>query len=490
MKSTSSARLLAVLVTAIFLLPNVLSFSQTRNAAQNKRSTRSLIPALAVTSSDRITDFASLRRNGDPTSDLVYLRWNNEGDTWRIQTAVTTFQKGGITIDLHAQLHFADPGYFEYYNSREFSATLDHIHYELLVDEQMLHFDATTQRWRLKEAIMAPPNDQNLANSYGWKCQASEIDYTQNNWIHADMTRQEFMKLVDRDVQRNDPSQPLWRLASPNTQSSAAAEAVSALLVGPPQLSYSQAFVKRRLFTNLFLPGNQLANTLRALLWMTVPAPELSIILLDWSSVLTGNSRSTRIANPSAFSEVTWPIFSSLAKLDVASVRRFIFGQVLVSSNAKTTSNNRDRAWLLLVMERNDHAVKILKNTLAKEEDSASVHSALLYGSSHCPDLHSRLVAEGFRPTKTSWRTAWSVQDMPQDNLTVVPALVLLSLGYLGVGALDWVGVMGDVSQIWVPNPSGYLDAGVAALLYLVRHALLYLGFSKFLVDWTSSNRD
>ena len=410
-----------------------------------------------------------------------------------MQTAVTTFQKDDITIDLHAQLHFADPGYFEYYNSKEFSESLDHVHYELLVDEQMLNFDATTQRWRLKEAIMAPPNDQNLANSYGWKCQASEIDYTQNNWIHADMTRQEFMKLVDRDIQQNDPSQPLWKLASPNMQSSsAAAEAVSALLVGPPQLSYSQSFVKRRLFTNLFLPGSQLANILRAILWMTVPAPELSIILLDWSSVLTGNRRSTRmyVANPSAFSEVAWPIFSSLAKFDVASIRRFIFGQVLVSSNTKTISNSSDRAWSLLVMERNDHALKVLKRTLAKEEDAACIHSALLYGCSHCPDLHYRLLAEGFRPTKTSWRTAWSVQEMADDNLTVVPALALLSLGYLGVGALDWVGIMDDVSQIWVPNQGGYLDAGVAALLYLVRHVLLYLGFSKFLVDWTSSNRD
>jgi hypothetical protein len=436
---------------------------------------------------------SSGRGDRNPTNDLVYLRWNKEGDTWNMQTAVTTFQKGGVIIDLHAQLHFADPGYFEYYNSPEFSDSLDHIHYELMVDENMLNFDATTRRWRLNEAIMAPPNDQNLAKSYGWKCQASEIDYAQNKWIHADMTRQEFLKLVDFNARRNSPSQPLWKLASPHSQSSsAAAEAVSALLVGPPQLSYSQAFVKRRLFTNLFLPGSQLANTLRAILWMTVPAPELSIVLLDWSSVLSRNNRPTRMAvsNPSALSDVAWPIFSSLAKLDVASMRRFLFGQVLVSSNANTKRDNKDRAWSLLVTERNNHALKILKSTLKKEDYSASVHSALLYGSSHCPDLHHKLVADGFRPIHTSWRTAWSVQEGSEDNLAVIPALTFLLVGYLGVGALDWVGVMGDVAKIWAPDQSNYLDAGVAACLYLVRHVILYQGFSKFLVDWTSINKD
>jgi len=175
----------------------------------------------------------------------------------------------------------------------------------------------------------------------------------------------------------------------------------------------------------------------------------------------------------------------------LASIRRFVFGQVLVSSNAKTTSNNgNDRTWSLLVTERNDHALKILKNTLAKKDATTPIHSALLYGSSHCPDLHNKLIADGFRPMSTSWRTAWSVQESSSDTLTVVPALSVLVAMYLGVGALDWVGVMGDVSQIWVPDQGNYLDAGVAAGLYLVRHVLFYLGFSKFLVDWTSSNKD
>ena len=257
----------------------------------------------------------------DSNKDLTYLRWNKEGDSWKIQTAVTTFQRGGTTVELHAQLHFADAEYFNFYNSPSFSESLDHVHYELLVDQDLLEYDiqSATKPWRLKAPIMASLNDQNLANSYGWTCQASQIDYRQRNWIHADMTRQEFLEAAQSKPSEGF-SQPLWKLASVDSQSSStAAEAVSALLIGPPQLSYSQSLFKRRLFTNLFLPGSKLANALRAILWMTVPAPELSVILLDWSSILTANARSSRTTpvNPSALSDVAWPILSSMAKFDI-----------------------------------------------------------------------------------------------------------------------------------------------------------------------------
>merc|ERR1712224_253558 len=73
-------------------------------------------------------------------------------------------------------------------------------------------------------------------------------------------------------------------------------------MVGPPDLEFASSSsnrrrLRRRLFTNLFLPGSQLASGIRALLWMTVPAPELSVILLDWSSLLqdTGHSASRNI---------------------------------------------------------------------------------------------------------------------------------------------------------------------------------------------------
>ena len=68
----------------------------------------------------------------------------------------------------------------------------------------------------------------------------------------------------------------------------------------------------------------------------------------------------------------------------------------------------------------------------------------------------------------------------------ILPALFVFLGGYLVIGALDWVEMLGDFSQAWLDTE--YLDSGVVVGLYLIRHVLLYLGLSKFLVDWTNKN--
>jgi hypothetical protein len=270
---------------------------------------------------------------------------------------------------------------------------------------------------------------------------------------------------------------------------------------GPPTLSFSTGFLKRRLFTNLFLPGDALANNLRAVLWMTVPCPELSIILLDWSSLLKGggNNNNNNFNNPSALSKVALPILTSMLQFNIQPIRQFLFGQILVSSSAPTNhkNSNTDQSWSLLVTKRNDHALRVLEQYLEEQQEQASLSSssrqhstALLYGSSHCPDLHSKLQSVGFQPIQTVWRTAWTVQqdgsDSAANSNNLLPGLACLVLAYLTIGALDWVGMMGGVSQAWFEQ-GDYVDGLLLAGLYLVRHALLYLGLSKFLIDWDTN---
>jgi hypothetical protein len=159
----------------------------------------------------------------------------------------------------------------------------------------------------------------------------------------------------------------------------------------------------------------------------------------------------------------------------------------------------------LLVTERNDHAMKVLERTLQSGDNNDKSNSnqsvALLYGCSHCPDLHRRLVSMGFRPTSSTWRTAWSVRGANHGTATspaggtAVPAVatttttvaaVVLVVLYLTVGALDWVGTSAVVSTRSLSD-GDYAGAGLDAASYLVRHVLLYLGLSKFLVDWTGT---
>ena len=314
-------------------------------------------------------------------NDPTYIQWSRQKEIWKMQTAVTTFRKGDQTVELHAQQHYGDADYFRYWNSEdEFNNRQDSVLFELLVDDELLEYKRGN--WCVTQPIMASSNDQLFAQNLGLQCQASIIDYTNPKWSHADLSRQEFAKLAtEKNKEKTNTGSesldynntPLWKLASPDS-SSTAAEAVAALMVGPPSLNYStQNARKRRLFTNLFLPGGQLAFALRAILWMTVPAPELSIILLDWSSLLQGGS------NPSALSEVALPILTSLVKFDLNQMRRFLFGQVVMSSKSNGSSNGKDAStsWNLLVIDRNDHALSVLNRKL-EEKDVNSV--ALLYG--------------------------------------------------------------------------------------------------------------
>jgi hypothetical protein len=463
------------------------------------------------------------------------LRWKNDDNnnntfasSWEMQTRVTTFQRGDQIVELHAQLHYGDKEYYQFWNDCAFYNQFDKVLFELLVDASLLEptdTPSTTQYRYVKQPIMASPTDQAVAAQYGWDCQANMVDYTQPKWIHADMTRQEFVNhfsLKNPSHRGKISDLPLlWKLVSPPESSSTAAEAVAAWMVGPPTLSYSsKENVKRRLFTNLFLPGGSFSSALRSLLWWTVPSPELSIVLLDWSSFLLGtrgSSSTSSSRNPSTaaslpviVSKMALPILSSLLRFDILQMRRFFFGQVLLSSSSFNTNivapftgsiPNKDESpsWSLLVTQRNDHALQVLETTLR----DPNVHSvALLYGSSHCPNLHYKLVhTMGFTASKSTWRTAWSVCGNNKKDTTlwddskttshnnrgtVLPALSGLVALYLLVGALDWVNVLGDVCMAL--EKAKYLDATVESILYLVRHVLLYLGLSKFLVDWTSSS--
>ena len=444
---------------------------------------------------------ASSTTNGSNGSkDTSYLQWSHQKDLWKMQTAVTTFRRGDQTVELHSQLHIGDWQYFEHWNSDDkFNKKFDCVLYELLVDEDLLKYEQGN--WRLKDKIMASPSDKIFGQNLGLQCQVSVIDYTKPTWCHADLSRQEFTNMAQMDNNNNNNNksgsggynvfkndQPLWKLASPES-SSTAAEAVAALMVGPPTLNYStQIPRKRRLFTNLFLPGGSLAFALRGILWMTIPAPELSIILLDWSSLLQGGS------NPSALSQLALPILTSLVKFDFPQMRKFLFGQVLISSKKSASEReNSSSSWSLLVIKRNDHALDILRRKL-EEKDTNSV--ALLYGSSHCPDLHNKIVSMGFKPTKTIWRTAWSAQEgtgndhKPQEQQGVqtpmVPALGAFLIFYLLVGGFDWVGMVDSVSSLLLDD-ANYLEAIFEVIFYLFRHVLLYLTMSKSLVDWTES---
>jgi len=453
---------------------------------------------------------ATLTNNGGS-----YIRWGTRSSTatssdiWELQTAVTTFQRINPEtskpekVELHAQVHYGDHEYFDYYNSPQFTKQQDEVLYELLVNDDLLGMSKDKSGRVLTQRLQASFNDVSLANGYGWQCQVNVIDYTQPNWKHADFTRQELLQQQNLGAAGGDSNRPLWEQVS--TSGTAFWQpAVSALLVGPPSLFRRESAAKRKLFTNLFLPGNQLTGWLRATLWMTVPAPEISVLLLDWSSLFLSKNSAAK------FSPVTLPILQAVMTLKLTQLRQLVFGQVLVSGNSAGTQQQeqQNEDWDLLVTQRNDHALNVLKSSL--QSSNKKKQMALLYGCSHCPDLHNKLVRDmSFSARKTEWRTAWSVSvpktfqgeqsvssseaggesaSFMTDMSTYLPptawaAMVALFPLYLGVGAVDWLDTIHSSAVSLLDNNDAVAFAG-DWMLYILRHVLLYVGVSKFALEW------
>jgi hypothetical protein len=152
-----------------------------------------------------------IRKSVDRNNNIIrpYIRIQKRGRHYDVQTAITTFRRGGLvndmttttTVDLHAQIHFADASYYNYFNDVGFASRYDRVLYELIVEERFLEASSTIPGGcrQLSSSPMgvnpiAPtPMDQNIALQYGLQCQVDGIHYCQDGWIHADLTREEFM---------------------------------------------------------------------------------------------------------------------------------------------------------------------------------------------------------------------------------------------------------------------------------------------------------
>ena len=482
----------------------------------------------------------------EPSSDVVqkaaprrYVRIEAKGTEssspsrkrrYEIQTAVTTFAKVDpatgkrtASVDLHAQLHYGTPAYYAFYNDPEgFNAKYDRMHYELVVGQDMvenLSHNGYIRRIQPSPGglspIMASPSDVNLARGYDLKCQADMINYAQKDWVHADLTREEFVSETQRYQQQkmnkansaeesgagsdSSSTEPLWALAS-TAAVFPGSELVTALFrpSTPSTGASSSVAVARRLFSNLFLPGDALAGIIRALLWMLSPAPELSVLLLDWSSL---TPRPTGGISPIAL-----PVMECLLSGNVREARKLVFGQMVVSGSGGQSTDVDANA--ILINKRNERAMDVLQTSIERDGCKSN---ALLYGASHCLDLQRRLQADGFVPVKTEWRTAWTV-DVPPfglgggnsgngskdmlpafvSDLTsssssngIAVALVVLPL-YLAIGGFDWLATIGEVGGALDKGEVG--DGLLEIALYLVRHVALYLGLAKFVVEWDGQN--
>jgi hypothetical protein len=226
-----------------------------------------------------------------------------------------------------------------------------------------------------------------------------------------------------------------------------------------------------------------------------MPSPELSVMLLDWSSLFPRPLGS--------ISPIVNPVWTSLFSGDFLSARKLVFAQMLTSGQASSIRSQED--WI--VQKRNENAIQKIQTSM---DTWGHDKHAVLYGALHCQDLQHRLECMGFFVKKIDYRTVWSVTipefgtgraqvDRTRNSVVgegkiswgnfatfvnsgdVSLALVVIPLYFLA-GGLDWLDTV--KSMISCIDTADSTSCLFVTVLYLIRHIALYLVISKFFIDW------
>jgi Type II secretion system (T2SS), protein G len=115
-----------------------------------------------------------------------FVRFVVEGDGGHLDTAITTYRKGEVTLQLFGAVHIADAACYQVLNDR-FTGC------EVLLYELVAAPDDRPGKQR-EERGFNPLSmlQQGLKNSLELSFQLDDIDYQAPNFVHADMTPQEF----------------------------------------------------------------------------------------------------------------------------------------------------------------------------------------------------------------------------------------------------------------------------------------------------------
>ena len=115
-----------------------------------------------------------------------FVRFVQVGDGGHLDTAITTYTKDGVEVVFYGAVHIADPACYATLNDR--FTTCDALLYELVGPENYRPTRDREQRGFNPVAFLQNALKTGLELAF----QLDEIDYQAANFVHADMTPQEF----------------------------------------------------------------------------------------------------------------------------------------------------------------------------------------------------------------------------------------------------------------------------------------------------------
>lgn len=125
-----------------------------------------------------------------------FIRVDEDAKAARLQTAVTRYEKDGVTVDLIGAVHIADAAYYQGLTKRfeGYQAVL----YEMIGGENAnLPKDAGEKEAEKKQKDLSGLHQlyTMVARFLALTGQMGSIDYTKGNFVHADVTMEEFQRL-------------------------------------------------------------------------------------------------------------------------------------------------------------------------------------------------------------------------------------------------------------------------------------------------------
>jgi hypothetical protein len=129
-----------------------------------------------------------------------YIRVDEDKHAARLQTAVTRLEMGGATVDLIGAVHIADKAYYKGLNER--FKGYDAVLFEMIGGEKMAAANVAQPAGPEPEGEQKQANLTGLHKMYDMVAkflqlagQAESIDYTAPNFVHADLTLEEFSRM-------------------------------------------------------------------------------------------------------------------------------------------------------------------------------------------------------------------------------------------------------------------------------------------------------
>ena len=130
-----------------------------------------------------------------------FIRVDEDESAARLQTAVTRFEKDGASVELVGAVHIADKKYYETLSAR--FKSYDEVLFEMIGGERFAAANAAEPAPEEPGAPEAKGKDLSglhtiydmVAKFLNLTGQAENIDYTAKNFVHADLTNEEFFAL-------------------------------------------------------------------------------------------------------------------------------------------------------------------------------------------------------------------------------------------------------------------------------------------------------